>query len=59
MKPVAKNIWQRYLLSGVSSPSNLILKRIPTENPFLTASRYLFSPMIYWFVLQKGTESKL
>lgn len=39
------------LLSGESSPSNLILKRIPTENPWLTASRYLFNPTINWLAL--------
>ena len=37
---------QTDFLSGESSPSNLILKRMPTENPLLIASRYLFTPIM-------------
>lgn len=40
-----------YLLSGASSPSNLILNLMPTENLLLTASRYLFKPIMNWLVL--------
>ena len=48
--------YYKYLLSGDSSPSNLILNRMPTENPFLTVSIYLFKPMINWLVLVISME---
>uniref|UniRef100_A0A7C8YEB2 Uncharacterized protein n=1 Tax=Opuntia streptacantha TaxID=393608 RepID=A0A7C8YEB2_OPUST len=39
------------LLSGVSSPSNLILNLMPTVNPLFKDSRYLLRPMINWLIL--------
>ena len=52
-----KLITHIYPLPGESSPSSRILKRIPTENLWLMASRYLFKPTINWIDLEKKCQN--
>jgi len=40
-----------YFFTGTSSPSKLILNLMPTLNPILLASRYLFRLTMYWLWL--------
>lgn len=40
-----------YFFIGTSSPSKLILNLMPTSNPILLDSRYLFSLTMYWLWL--------
>lgn len=49
---------RRYLLSGVSSPSNLMLKRMPIENLWSTASRNFFTPTMNWLDLKEESRKK-
>jgi len=45
-----------YFFTGTSSPSKLILNLMPTLNPILLASRYLFRLTMYWLWLNLSKQ---